>query len=68
MQATIQVTERQTKRTRVPLVWPKRRATAVAPTHRPAAQEVNLLPELEEFLRQSKQDAPYVPAREGLLG
>ena len=68
MQAMSQASERPIKRASNPLMWPKRQPTAIAATVEVAVQEVNLLPELEEFLRRSTPDVPYVPGREGLLG
>jgi hypothetical protein len=51
-----------------PVFWQGGEASASASTLEVAVQEVNLLPEFEEFLRKSMPDAQHVPGREGLLG
>ena len=51
-----------------PVFWQSGEASASASTLEVTVQEVNLLPEFEEFLRKSMLDARYVPGREGLLG
>ena len=68
MQVISQSSEGQIKRAGSPPIWPKRQSTARASTIEVAVREVNLLPELEEFLRRSTKDVLYVPGREGLMG
>jgi len=51
-----------------PAFWQSREAPTEALAIEVAAEGVDLLPELEEFLRTSMLDARHVPGREGLLG
>lgn len=51
-----------------PVLWQSGEVSGDALAPEVQLQEVNLLPEFEEFLRKSMLDARQVPGREGLLG
>jgi len=68
MQTTRQISGGQVERGGNLLIWQGGKLPAEASVLEAAVEEINLLPEFEEFLRDSKQVGQCVPGREGLLG
>jgi hypothetical protein len=68
MQGMTQSNKGQVERGGSPVIWPSGRSSGEASTLELEALEINLLPELEEFLRESMLDKRKAPGREGLLG
>ena len=63
-----QSSEVQLERAGSSLAWHGTQLSVVGSTVAVVEQEVDLLPEFEELLREPAREAAYVPGREGLLG
>jgi hypothetical protein len=68
MHGMSQSSEVQLERAGSSLAWHGVQSSVVRPTVAVVEQEVDLLPEFEELLREPASVAGYVPGREGLLG
>jgi hypothetical protein len=68
MQAMRQGSTGQVARGQGPVIWQSAETSAGASALEAAVQEVDLLPEFEELLRDSTLEDRHVPGREGLLG
>ena len=68
MHGMSQSSEVQLERAGSSLAWHRAQSSVANSTVAVMEQEVDLLPEFEELLRESAPVAAYVPGREGLLG
>jgi len=68
MQGIRQVSRGQVVQRPSPIIWQTAEMSAKASALKVAVQEVDLLPEFEEWLHDCVLEERHVPGREGLMG